>query len=149
MWKTIIITTLIAGILDIIAACTNAYIAAKTTPDIILKYIASGVFGTSAFAGGVGMMIFGLFFHFIIVFACTVSFFWLYPKLPFLKQNIFLNAVLISVVAWFVTNIIIIPLSKIPNRTFDFNSALMAVCILFVCVGLPIAYNANRYYQSK
>ena len=149
MWKTIIITTLIAGTLDIIAACTNAYLTAQTPPDIILKYIASGVFGTSAFSGGITMILFGLFFHFIIVFACTVSFFWLYEKLPFLKQNILLNAVLIGAVAWFVTNVIIIPLSKISNSTFDFNSALIAVCILFVCVGLPVAYMAKRYYQFK
>jgi uncharacterized membrane protein YagU involved in acid resistance len=147
MWKPIFTTTIIAGTLDILAACTNAYLSAKTTPDIVLKYIACGVFGNSAFAGGVGMMFFGLLFHFIIAFSCTFIFFWLYPKLPFLKQNMMFNAVLIGIIAWIVTNKIIIPLSQIPSSPFNFYQALVAVFILIVCIGVPIAYSAKRFFN--
>ncbi len=148
MWKSILITTIIAGTLDITAACTNAYMNAKITPDIVLKYVASGFFGKSAFAGGLGMMMFGLFFHFIIAFACAITFFWLYPKIAFLKQSIALNAILIGIIAWFVTTIIIIPMSKITPNPFNFYKALIAVCILIVCIGLPIAYCAKRFFNS-
>jgi uncharacterized membrane protein YagU involved in acid resistance len=148
MWKSIFTTTIIAGTLDITAACINAYMNAKITPDIVLKYVASGFFGKSAFAGGTEMILSGLLFHFIIAFACTFVYFWLYPKIDFLKQNIALNAILIGIIVWFVTTIIIIPMSKITPNPFNFYKALIAVCILIVCIGLPIAYCAKRFFNS-
>jgi uncharacterized membrane protein YagU involved in acid resistance len=149
MWKSIILTTLLAGTLDITAACINAYQSAKITPDIILKYIASGAFGNAAFSGGMGMMMYGILFHFIIAFACTFAFFLLYTTLSFLKKSIFLNAVLIGIIAWFVTTIIIIPLSKIPPNPIKVSQALIAILILIICIGLPVAYAAKRYFRIR
>ena len=148
MWKSIFITTFIAGTLDITAACVDAYLSTKITPDIVLRYVASGFFGKSAFAGGLGMMMVGLLFHFIIAFACTIIYFWLYPKMSFLKQNIALSSVLIGITAWFVTTIIIIPMSQITPNPFNFYKALIAVIILVVCIGFPIAYFAKRFFNS-
>ena len=149
MWKSIFITTLIAGTLDIIVACLNAYLSSNITPDIVLKYIASGAFGNAAFSGGIGMMMYGILFHFFIAFACTMTFFLLYPTLSFLKQNVYLNAVLIGLIAWFVTTIIIIPLSQIPPSPIKFSQVLIAISILIMCIGLPIAYAAKGYYKMK
>ena len=149
MWKSIFITTLIAGTLDIIVACLNAYLSSNITPDIVLKYIASGAFGNAAFSGGIGMMMYGIIFHFFIAFACTMTFFLLYPTLSFLKKNVYLNAVLIGLIAWFVTTIIIIPLSQIPPSPIKFSQVLIAISILIMCIGLPIAYAAKGYYKMK
>lgn len=52
MWKPIFKTTLLAGSLDITAACVNAYISNKIMPGRVLQYIASGIFGKDAYAGG-------------------------------------------------------------------------------------------------
>ena len=41
--------TAVAGSLDICAAFIQAYLVKGSTPDIILKYIASGLFGKDAF----------------------------------------------------------------------------------------------------
>ena len=143
-WKSILSTTLLAGTLDITAACTNAWLSSKTTPDVVLKYIASGVFGKPAFSGGYGMMAWGLFFHFIIAFACTACFFWAYPKWRFLQKSILLNAVLIGVAAWLVTTRAVIPLSQITPTPFNLSKAFVAVAILVVCIGLPVAAAAKR-----
>ena len=91
MWKSILTTTIIAGCLDISAACMNAYLSSGVTPDRLLKYIASGLYGKSASTGRFDMMLLGLLVHFIIAFSCTACYFWAYPKLPFLKQNVWLN----------------------------------------------------------
>lgn len=146
--KQILITTLIAGTLDITGAFISGYLVRGVSPDIILKSIASGVFGKAAFDGGFGMMAMGLLFHFIIAFACTFIFFLLYPKINFLKKNIFLNAVLIALSAWTVTNLIIMPLSKIGMPAFTTASVARAIFILILCIGLPISYSAKKYYQS-
>ena len=100
MWKQICKAALIAGCLDITAACTQAWLAKSITPDIVLKYIASGVFGKDAFAGGTGYILFGLLVHFFIVFACTLVYFLVYPKLKLLHINILLSSLFIALIAW-------------------------------------------------
>ncbi|MGH2666586.1 hypothetical protein [Flavobacterium sp.] len=148
MWKSILTTTVFAGTLDILAACLNAYLSNHIMPDIVLKYIASGVFGSSAFTGGTSMVLFGLLFHFVIAFACTAVFYWLYPKVPFFKFSLTVNAVLIALAAWFITTRIVIPMSHITPTPFSFSKALAAVSILIVCIGIPIAYQSKRFYQQ-
>ena len=149
MWKTILTTTLIAGALDITAACLNAYISGNVMPESVLRYVASGAFGKTAFTEGNSMLLWGLFFHFIIAFACVVGYFLLYPKLDFLKNSLLLNSVLIGVVAWVVTTLGIIPMSQIAARPFNPIKALIAVSILIACIGLPIAYNASKFYKNN
>ena len=148
MWKSIFTTTLIAGALDITAACTQAYLSNKVTPDRILKYIASGVWGNTAHSGGSGMMALGLLFHFMIAFACTVCFYFSYQKIGFLSKNVLLNAVLIGIVAWVVTTQIIVPMSQITPRPFNLTNALIAVSILIGCIGLPIALRAKDFFAK-
>ena len=147
MWRRILKTTLLAGSLDITAAFIQVYLAGRVTPGIVLKYIASGVFGKEAFAGGYGMMSMGLLFHFTIAFACTVIFFMLYTKLKFLHHHILLNSILIALIAWAVTRFIIIPFSNTaPPAKFDFAKAVVAIGILVVCIGLPLSISAKRFY---
>lgn len=149
MWKYILRSTLIAGILDITAACIQAYLVRGTTPDVVCKFIASGLFGKQAFSGGTEYVLIGLIVHFFIVFACAAVYFILYPRLGFLKKSILLNALLIAIIAWVVTTQIIIPLSKIPPAPFDLKNVLVAIAILYCCIGLPITYFADRFYKSR
>ena len=148
MIRPILYTTLIAGTMDITAACLQAYFKSGVTPDRILTYIASGVFGKSAATGGLAIQILGLLFHFIIAFACVACYFWIYPKWSFLHKNIWLNSALIAVTAWFVTTQIILPLSQIPPHPFNLVNVLQAIAILYVCIGLPIAYFARQYFTK-
>jgi hypothetical protein len=149
MWKQIFKTTLIAGCLDITAACLQAWLTKGTTPDIILKYIASGVFGKDAFEGGAGFILFGLLVHFFIAFSCTLVYFLLYPKLKILHANILLSSILIALAAWAVTTRLIVPLSQIKPGPFNLTKALIAVAILYCCIGLPVSYFAKRYFSKK
>ena len=149
MKKEILKVTAIAGSLDILAAFCQGYLTSKISPSILLQYIASGVFGKSAFEGGLSIQFVGLLFHFIIAFACATSYYLVYPKIKFLKINWLLNALIIAVVAWTVTNLVIIPLSQIPARSFNFSKSLIAITILFFCIGLPISFFAKKYYSEN
>lgn len=148
MWKAIFKTTLIAGCLDISAACLQAWLVRGTKPATVLQYIASGAFGKAAFSGSAAYLFFGLLFHFCIAFACTLLYFLLYPKLTFLQKNTWLSALLVAVAAWVVTTRIIIPLSQIKPAAFDLLKALQAVAILYACIGLPVCIFAKRYYNK-
>lgn len=149
MWKTVFKTTLIAGTLDILTAFANSYITRGVLPGRVLQFIASGVFGKTAFSGGVAMAGWGLIFHFLIAFACTAFFFLLYPQLPFLKGKIGLNSLLIGIVAWLVTNLAILPLANTPPVNHSSLSVIKSVLILILCIGWPVSYMANRYYRKK
>lgn len=149
MWKPIFKTTLLAGSLDITAACVNAYISNNIMPGRVLQYIASGIYGKDAYAGGYGIMAIGLVSHFVIAFACTYIFFMLYPRFPFLRKNIFVNSGLIALIAWFVTTYIIIPFSRIHPGKFHLDKSLLAIAILFFCIGLPVSWFAKKYYAQN
>ncbi|HRD43169.1 MAG TPA: hypothetical protein PLN30_05430, partial [Ferruginibacter sp.] len=88
----------------------------------------------------------GLFFHFMIAFSCTALFFVLFPRFKFLHQSILVNAVLIALVAWVVTNLVVMPLSRVEQGAFIFSRVLIAIGILIICIGLPIAVSAKRYF---
>ena len=149
MWKQILKATIIAGFLDITAACLQAWFAKGITPDIVLKYIASGVFGKDAFAGGAGFILFGLLVHFLIVFACTLIYFLAYPKVRLLRIHILLSAFLVAVIAWAATTQLIVPLSKIVPPPFNFTKVIIAIAILYCCIGLPVCFFAKRCFSKK
>ena len=149
MRRTIFITTLIAGTLDILAAFIRSYLTNGVMPSAVLTYIASGLFGAKAFDSGAEMLIAGLAVHYAIAFSCTVCFFGMYPQWSLLRKSIFLNSLLIALIAWLVTTQVIIPLSRATGGGFDFLAALVAIGILIICVGLPIAYAAKQYFNRK
>ena len=148
MWKQIAKATLVAGVLDLSAACVQSYVVNKTTPDVILKYIASGLIGQDAFTGGAGVMRIGLIVHFFIAFSCASTFYLLYDKLPFLHRSVLVNSILIGIIAWLVTTQLIVPLSQIGPRPFVLSKVLVAITILIFCIGFPIAYFRKQYASS-
>jgi hypothetical protein len=149
MWKQIFKATLIAGVLDLSAASSQAYISKNITPDVLLKYIASGLLGKGAFDGGWGCILLGLFVHFLIVFFCATTYFVVYPKLKLLNNNILLSSFFVALIAWAITTRIIIPLSKIQPPPFDYSKVVLALSILYCCIGLPITILAKNFYNKR
>lgn len=149
MWKQIGKATAIAGSLDITAASIQAYLSSSVTPDRLLRYIASGLFGADAYSGGIEYMAIGLFVHFLIVFACAVTYFFTYPTIRFLHISSWLSSFLVALAAWIITTRVIIPVSQIQPAPFNATKVLIAIAILYGCIGLPITLIANKYYTKK
>src|SRR5262245_34323410 len=91
---------LIAGTLDITAACINAYLKNGTTPAQVLKGVAKGAFGEAAISGGPVMAIWGLVFHFIIAMSFTFFFFFLARQIPSLVKYPLLTGLVYGVFVW-------------------------------------------------
>jgi hypothetical protein len=72
----IALTGLLTSTLDAVAAILSGH---KMPAATIFKFIASGVFGKAAFAGGFGMVGAGIFFHYLIAFSVTAVLFVMYP----------------------------------------------------------------------
>ena len=149
MWKQIFKAAAIAGSLDISAASIQAYVTNKVTPDTLLRYIASGLFGKEAFSGGIAYVLIGLAVHFLIAFSCTVTYFFAYPKIKLLRISVLLSSFFVALVAWIITTRLIIPLSKIQQPPFNLVKAIIAISILYFCVGLPIAFITKSYYTTR
>jgi len=144
----VLTTGLIAGTLDILAACTSAYIQRGTSPERLLQFVASGLFGADAFTGGATMAIAGLVMHFMIALSWTLLFYLLYPRLKFLRQNKIVSGILYGAFVWVMMNLVILPVTNIPKSSFNPISALIGMVILMLMIGMPNAFRAPKYYRS-
>lgn len=138
---------LIAGTLDITAAVIQTLINGRN-PLMMLKFIASGVFGIAALQGGNGYAILGLLFHYAIAGIWTWFFFLLYPRLEVLQKNILLTGILYGIFVWLAMNRIILPLSHTPPLPFDLRGAMISAAILIAAIGMPLAVMAKRVHSK-
>jgi hypothetical protein len=146
--KTIAWVGLLAGSLDITAACIQVYLMRGTSPEIVLRYIASGAFGKAAFSGGWEMPLAGLLFHYIIAYSFTTLFFLLYPSIKILSKSVVATAIVYGIFIFVVMNLLVLPLTRIPAITFHPDKALMATAILIVAIGLPLSFFTRRFYRK-
>lgn len=147
-FRSILLAGFVAGSLDIIAACLQFYIKTGRGPGPVLRYIASGVFGRKAFAGGMPMAAWGLFFHFVIAFLFTLFFFWIYPRINILSRNRVITGLVYGIFVWVMMNRVIVPLSSVPQSPFVLKQAIIATLILMFCIGLPISLITGKYYSQ-
>jgi uncharacterized membrane protein YagU involved in acid resistance len=136
---------LLVGTLDGLAALILNY---KTSPAIIFKFIAAGVFGKAAFKGGYEMVAAGVVFHYLIALLFTNAFYLLYPFFKKMFQNAYLTAVAYGCIAWLIMNLLVIPVSKIGFHPIKLQIILIGLLVLIICIGLPIALIADRHYKK-
>jgi hypothetical protein len=146
--RTIIVSGLIVGTLDAIAASVFSLAFSGATPDRVFRYVASGVFGKEALTGGLSIAALGLLFHFIVATGWTALFFLMFPKMKFLSLSKLGSGIGYGVFIWLMMNFVVVPLSNVPASTFHFTirTAVMILIHMFI-IGVPISHLANRYYN--
>jgi hypothetical protein len=141
---------LIAGTLDILSAFIYYYIkTGKINFLVIFQFIASGIFGKDAGAGGTAMILAGLILHYAIAFSFTIFFFWLYPKVNVMSKNRIVTAIVYGLFVWSVMNLVVVPSSNTVHRPFKLEGALINMGILIVCIGLPLSFMANAFFKKS
>jgi len=145
---------LVAGSLDITAACIHAYVRNGTTPEQILRGIAGGAFGKEAAANGNMMIVWGLLFHFLIAISFTFFFFLLAKMIPSLVRYPILIAIIYGAFVWtFMRYVVLnyistIKITPIVGQEKIINTIIGAV-ILMICIGLPDALLAKKYLKAN
>lgn len=142
---TVLITGLIAGTLDILAAI---FLLAGGEATRVFRFIASGAFGKAGFEGGGEMVAWGIVFHYLIAFSWTVLYFLIYPRIAFLRRNKWLSALIYGTVVWTVMNLFVVPSSQIGFRGVNLWNWIENWLILIVCIALPIIISAQRFYRT-
>ena len=145
-FKTVLLTGLLVGTTDLVSAFIMGWAKTGMFPAHLLNYIAGGVLGLeTAMQGGDGAALLGLVLHYLISFAFTLLFFWVFPRLKFLHFNKYLAGMLYAV---FVNLCVeqLVRLSPLPPRHFSIAYLYISWVILGVLFGIPVAYNAYKYY---
>ncbi|MEO6329019.1 MAG: hypothetical protein ABIO55_08810 [Ginsengibacter sp.] len=148
-FKAVLLTTIIAGTLDILSAYTQVYISTGHVTKKMFNYIASGALGMeSAMSGGWAVIVLGIFFHYFIAFAFTLFFFLIYKKLKLGSFNKYIVGLVYGLFAWFVMNRIVLPLSNLTHTPFNLKNAIIQALILMFMIGLPISLRAYNYFKK-
>ena len=156
--KAVLLTGLIAGILDLILGVFGYYfLVTGHLPENmsvymknVLRYISSAAFGK-----GVGnettMEVAGLLFHFFIALSFAWFYFLIYPNVKLLRKSVFLSAFLYGLFVWAVMNMVVVPLSALhaPAIPPDYRKAAYQALVLIVCIGFPIAARAHAFYKRN
>jgi hypothetical protein len=136
--KAILIAGLVGGVLDIVFAFIY-YGNLGVSPARILRSVASGVVGTAARTGGVGLAAFGLLLHLLISVAAAAVFYAASRRFPWLLRHIYVAGIAFGLSVYFVMGYVVVPLSAFP---FKGSGGAISVPVLLANVflfGLPIA----------
>lgn len=144
----VLLAGIIVGTLDITAAMLQFFIKTGKDPLIVLKFVASGVFGTAALKGGADMIAWGFLFHYTIAMSFTVFFFWLCSKFPSLLKHRLLTGIGYGIFAWSFMRFVVLPLSLTNKQPFDLTAAIIAAGIIVVCIGIPLAFMAASFRRQ-
>jgi hypothetical protein len=142
-FKKVLLTALVAGTLDGLAA---VIFLGKMNFMGVFQYIASAIFGTEAFAGGIKTALIGLVLHYFIAFSFALVFTIASTKTPVLRKNIVLSGIIYGIVVWTIMTLLVVPLTKIPAAPFNYERAILNAVILIFCIGLPISYLTARKF---
>jgi uncharacterized membrane protein YagU involved in acid resistance len=137
---------LLVGTLDITAAFLNFYIQTGKNPTIVLKYIASAALGKTAAYDPTLVILLGLLFHFIIVFAFTIFFSLVSDRLWLWFKNTYLIAILYGIFIWVIMNLLVVPNSLATKIPFTWQNSLLNCVILIICIGFPLSY---LFFKNK
>ena len=145
---------LIAGSLDIVAACIQAYLKNDTPPMQVLRGVASGAFDPKTFSSPALLALCGLLIHFFIAISFTFFFFFLAKQISTLVKYPVPIGILYGVFVWATMRFIIVPyISRLNPKPIvgqeAIKNAAIAAGIIVVCVGIPVALFARKYVRGK
>lgn len=149
VWRAWYLGGLTAGALDLLDAFVFFGLRGAA-PARILQSIAAGVLGRASYQGGAGSAALGFVLHFVIAFLIVATYFVAARLLPFLNRRPFLAGPLFGLVAYFVMNYVVIPLSAIgPGPHAGGVVLINGLLIHAFGVGLPAALFARAAFGER
>jgi uncharacterized membrane protein YagU involved in acid resistance len=144
-YRPIFLGGLIAGTLDICAACLTAWLRAGVGPIGLLQYVASGALGPAAFQGGVETALIGLALHYLIATIWTTVFYLASRKWLFLIERPVQFGLLYGIAVYLIMSFVIVPLSRVTPRPATITGRTIGILTIMFCIGLPIALIVRRF----
>ena len=150
--QAILTAWLLCGVLDIAAACLQAWVQAGRAPADVLRGVASALWGAAAMKGGPGMAAIGLAMHFTVALTATLIFYALSRRITALRtMPLWMVGPLYGVVVFCAMNYGTLPalswLRSLYLHTTPRWPGSMGwpqLVIHMFCVGTPIAWGIRR-----
>ena len=140
--RTIAITGLIVGAMDITAATIQA-ISRGATATRLLQFVASGLIGQKAFQGGGGTAALGLGLHFVIAFTLVAVFYVASRRLILLRRHAVVSGLIYGLIVFGFMNLVVLPLSAARPR-HSLTGDLIQIGIHMFVIGLPTSLLVRR-----
>lgn len=156
--KPILYAGALVGVLDITAACINAYVAAGFTPMHVLQSVAGGLLGRGSYNGGLATATLGLLMHFTMALTVATIFYVLSRRFPLPKKlsGVVAVGLLYGAAVFVVNNFGTAPFMSWVRRLylhtpvrFQPPMGWVQAIIHMLCVGLPIALVIRRYSSLR
>ena len=145
--KTVLLTGLFVGTTDILSAFVMISAKSGHFPKEMFHYIAGAALGIqNGLNGGIWTNLLGLFFHYLIAGTATLAFFTALPRVRALRFNKYLVGMLYAVFVNLFMTFAVLPLTALPPGGFDFARTFIDWIVLGCLLGIPIAFNAYRFY---
>ena len=136
---------LVAGALDATNGVVAYFLAFKMKPIQVLQYIASGLLGQAAFAGGLATAGVGLLVHFAIAFSVAAVFWFVSDRWPLLRERALAAGLVYGTGVYLVMNYVVLPfLSRVAPGWPTLPLFLNGVIGHALFVGLPVSLAARR-----
>lgn len=150
--RAILTGWLVCGVLDITAACVQAWLQAGRAPADVLRGVASALWGRDAMTAGAGMAAVGLAMHFTVALTATLVFYALSRRMaPRRTAPLWIIGPLYGLIVFSAMNYGTLPaLSWLrgfylhtPPR-WPGSMSWPQLAIHMVCVGPPIVWAVRR-----
>ena len=145
--KTIALSTLVSGTLDILFAMILTLAFGRHIPDM-LRFVASGPFPAATEMGGGGAIL-GLVVHFALMAIMAAIFVAVVRARPALLDTPWRTALAWAVITYFAMNWLVVPLrfhSPLPPKTLSIVTQAFAHLVL---VAIPMTFIARRYLRAR
>jgi hypothetical protein len=147
LFKPVLLTGLFVGTTDLVSAFIIQWIQTGKFVAKMLNYMAGGILGLDvSMSGGNAAAFLGLFIHYFISIFFTWLFFIMLPRVKFLAYNKWLMGMLYAVFVNVFMGQVAVRLSRLPSWGFDVSNSFISWVTLGIVFGIPIAYNAYKYY---
>jgi hypothetical protein len=90
----------------------------------------------------------GIAIHYVIAMIWTAIYFNFYPFFRSIFGKWWINGLAYGAVVWTCMNLIVLPLSNTPARTFSLHGVLISLVIIIFCIGMPIAFSSHRFFSN-
>src|SRR3954447_799707 len=140
--RVIAITGLIVGAMDTTSAFILA-ISRGSTVTRLLQFVASGLIGLNAFAGGTATAVLGLVLHFVIASGLVAVFYAASRTFAFIPRHRLMSGLNDGLIVFGVMNLIVLPLSAAKPRHSPSGDLIQIAIHMFV-IGLPTSLLTRR-----
>jgi hypothetical protein len=136
---------LLCGAFDITQAFIVFGMASGVRPAMILRHVASGVLGPSAYQGGAATASLGLGLHFVIAFGAATVYYFASRWIPFMVTHVVISGLLYGEAVFLFMHFVVVPLSAAGRSPFTLATLITGPIGHMFLVGLPIALAVKRY----